>query len=163
MAKAKFSFSPKDVNKALEKVMREEMLKEKKSHTDELIEDGKKGNYGDRCPHCSKLVSLSGKEGSWQNYNNELYLVEDCPECKNEIWCWLTIRRSSSSLMSSDILIGIFKKKEAVQRVVTKKEVVIENSIPIHKEDSPITISDTQVRIYDINEYRETMEEIGNT
>ena len=162
MAKTKFSFSPKDVNKALETVMREEMQKEKKSHMNELMEDGKKGNYGDKCPHCSKLVSLSGKEGSWQNYNNELYLVEACPECKNEIWCWLTMRRSSTSILSQDILIGIFKKKEDVQKVVVKKEVVIEHTIPIHK-DQKIAVNDTQARIYDINEYRDAMEKIDNT
>ena len=157
----KFSFSPKDVNKALEKVMREEMLKEKKTHIDELMEDGKKGNYGDRCPYCTKLVSLNGKEGSWQTYNNELYLVENCPECEKEIWCWLTIRRSSVSILSQDTLYGIFKKKEDVQKVAVKK-VVAQNNIALH-DRTPIPVLDSQVKVYDINNYIDAMKENGNT
>ncbi len=158
---AKISLTQRDVREALKDVVREEMQKENAAKQQLRLKEAKKINYGDKCPYCEKLVTLISKDGEWKEIGKKLFLVEPCPECKEEIWCRITEHRSSDSMFAESVLTGIFMKKSDVIKEKTpitqeNKEEKPHPDPKVFKNDD-INMGNNSVKIYDIRMYGDTV------
>ncbi len=158
---AKISLTQRDVREALKDVVREEMQKENAVKQQLRLKEAKKINYGDNCPYCKAVVSLISKNGEWKEVGKNLYLVQACPACKEEIWCRIIEQRSSDSMFAETIVTGVFMKKSDVIRDKTQKTQsnTEEKPHPAPKvfRNNSIDTSDNSVKIYDIKMYGDTV------